>query len=107
MTRLASVQRPVPRQLVALVWVGVAFFLIIGVTASALRATHLGSVYPLVEPIRTAILDAIGVTDQNAVHRADLVAIPHLSPVVGAIPYCHSTDYWIRRTRPGRTSVGD
>lgn len=74
MTRVTSVQHPVPRRLVILVWVGVALLLMIGITTSALRATHVANLYPIVEPLRTAILDAIGIADHNAVHRADLVA---------------------------------
>ena len=67
-------QRPVPRGLAILVWIGVAFLLFFGITASALRATHVADLFAVAEPIRTSILGALGIVDQNAVHRAGLVA---------------------------------
>lgn len=74
MTLNTSAQRPVTRPLVVLAWVSVGLLLIIGITASALRATNIANLNALVEPLRTAILGAIGIVDQNAEYRAGLVA---------------------------------
>ena len=108
MARLASMQRPVPRRLVALVWMGVAFLLIIGISAAALRATHFANVYGL---IATWFLVS---TVRLFVMPIDLTLTPlGVGPEVvflnafwmGWIVAVLTAEWWIRRTRPGRASV--
>jgi hypothetical protein len=74
MTIHASAQRPVPRQLAFLVWAGFAFLLLIGLAASALRATHLANLQKTFEPLRDVYLGAFGLSEPNVVRRADAVA---------------------------------
>ena len=74
MTLHAPMQRPVPRRLVLLVWAGLALLLVIGIVAAALRAIHLADLYGAMEPLRNAILRAFGISEPNAMRRADMVA---------------------------------
>ena len=70
----APVQRRVPRWLVFLAWAGLAFLMVIGISAWALRATHLADLYRWAEPLRNGVLSAFGVSEPNALRRADAVA---------------------------------
>jgi hypothetical protein len=74
MTVRAPAARPVPRQLVVLVWAGLASLLLIGITAAALRAIYLTDLYGVAEPLHKAVLGAFGVSEPNAVSRADMIA---------------------------------
>lgn len=57
-----------------LVWAGLAFLLILGISASALRAVHLGDLQERLEPLRDSILRAFGMSEPNAARRAEAVA---------------------------------
>ena len=65
---------PVPRRLVAFVWAGFALLLLIGTVAAALRTAHIGDLYAVLEPLRTAALAAFGISEPNALRRAEVVA---------------------------------
>ena len=65
---------PVPRRPVAFVWAGFALLLLIGTVAAALRTAHIGDLYAVMEPLRTATLAAFGIPEPNALRRAEVVA---------------------------------
>lgn len=74
MARDALVHRPIPRQLVFLVWAGVALLLFIGILASEFRAVRLVDFFATLEPIRNTILAALGIIEPDALRRADAIA---------------------------------
>lgn len=65
---------PSPRRLVPLVWAGFALLLLIGVVAAALRASHVGDLYGVLEPLRKTVLGAFGISEPNALRRAEMIA---------------------------------
>lgn len=65
---------PVPRRLVVLTWAGFVWLLLLGVVAAALRASHVGDLYGLLEPLRNTILEALGAAEPNPARHAAATA---------------------------------